>query len=69
MSASSFPALSPLFTGRWDAVVAEKARNILLSAILPVLLLTTALDMWRFKRTIAEAPGQRRLRSWELRPP
>jgi hypothetical protein len=32
MSASSFPALSPLFTGRWDAVVAELSRTIDLEA-------------------------------------
>jgi hypothetical protein len=32
MSQSSLPALSPLFTGRWDAVVAELSRGIDLEA-------------------------------------
>jgi hypothetical protein len=32
MSASSLPALSPLFSGRWDAVVAELSRTIDLEA-------------------------------------
>ena len=32
MSQSSLPALSPLFTGRWDAVVAELSRTVDLEA-------------------------------------
>jgi hypothetical protein len=46
-----------------------KAHDILASAILPVLLLTTAHDMWRLKRALVEAPRRRRLRNCELRPP
>jgi hypothetical protein len=60
--ASPLPPLS-----NWR--VWAKARAILLSAILPVLLLTTAQDMWRLKRGLAEAPRRRALRNWELRPP
>jgi hypothetical protein len=59
------PPLPPLSNWR----VWAKARDILVSAILPLLLLTTARDMWRFKRALAEAPRQRRLRNRELRPP
>jgi hypothetical protein len=38
-------------------------------AILPVLILATAEDIWRFRRKIAEAPRQRALRGWTIRPP
>ena len=46
-----------------------KARDIIVAAILPVLLLTTAQDVWRLKRALAEAPRQRPLRNCALRPP